>query len=160
GVPGLARLAVRNAGRHPVRSLLTVGLLAAATFLVVAVQSFHRDPGRDFLEKTGGSGGFPLGAEAEGAGFPDLNREQRRGEVNLPTAAGQALRGVHFVPLRVRPGDDASCLNLYQPRRPRLLGVPDGLIARGGFQFADTEATTPEERANPWLLLRQRRPDG
>src|SRR5207249_4314463 len=49
GGPALARLGIRNAARHPVRSLLTAGLLASATFLIVAVQSFHRDPGRDFL---------------------------------------------------------------------------------------------------------------
>ena len=28
------------------------------------------------------------------------------------------------VAFRVQAGDDASCLNLYQPLRPRLLGVP------------------------------------
>src|SRR5262249_549969 len=54
---------------------------------------------------------------------------------------------------RVRAGEDASCLNLYQPRRPRLLGVPAKLIQEGGFAFASTNADTSEERANPWLLL-------
>ena len=38
------------------------------------------------------------------------------------------------VALRARGGDDASCLNLYQARQPRLLGIPDSLIAsHGGF---------------------------
>ena len=55
-----------------------------------------------------------------------------------------------FVPFRVRAGDDASCLNLYEPRRPRMLGVPAALIERGGFQFADTDAKTDGERATPW----------
>src|SRR5262249_9414341 len=54
---------------------------------------------------------------------------------------------------RVRRGDDASCLNLYQPRRPKLLGVPKALIERGGFVFAGTLAQGPEERANPWTIL-------
>jgi ABC-type antimicrobial peptide transport system permease subunit len=31
---------------------------------------------------------------------------------------------VEIVPFRLRPGDDASCLNLYQPRNPRVLAVP------------------------------------
>ena len=31
------------------------------------------------------------------------------------------LPGVEIVPFRLRPGDDASCLNLYQPRNPRIL---------------------------------------
>jgi hypothetical protein len=58
-------------------------------------------------------------------------------------------------PFRVRAGDDASCLNLYQAVRPRVLAVPDALIDRGGFRFSSTEADTDEERANPWLLLRE-----
>src|SRR5205823_4042061 len=153
---GLALLGFRNAGRHPTRSLLTVGLLAAATFLVVAVQAFHREPGRDFLEKTGGSGGFALIAEAQMPIFQDLNSLKGRQESNLPDESEALLTQAKFVPLRVRAGDDASCLNLYQPRRPRLVGVPDALIQRGGFQFAGTEARTDEEKANPWKLLTAR----
>src|SRR5438132_975258 len=55
----------------------------------------------------------------------------------------------------MRAGDDASCLNLYQARRPRMMGVPPALIHRGGFQFASSEAQTEEQRRNPWLLLDQ-----
>ncbi len=156
--PGLGRLAVRNAARHPVRSLLTVGLLASAAFLVVAVQAFHRDAGHDFLERTGGSGGFALLAESEVPVFQDLNSPKVRAEWQLPVAS-EALRAVRLMPFRVRAGDDASCLNLYQPRRPRLLGVPAALIRRGGFQFAGTEAKTDAEKKDPWLLLRGVRED-
>jgi ABC-type antimicrobial peptide transport system permease subunit len=55
--------------------------------------------------------------------------------------------------LRVKPGDDASCLNLYQPQQPRVLGVPPALVKRGGFAWAATAAASAEETANPWLLL-------
>jgi ABC-type lipoprotein release transport system permease subunit len=158
--PGLVALGARNASRHPLRSLLTVGLLAAATFLVVAVQAFHRDLGRDFQTRTGGSGGFSLLAEAELAIYEDLNNARAREELEMSEEARLALRGAHFVPLRLSSGDDASCLNLYRPLRPRLLGVPGLLIARGGFHFAATEASTPEERQNPWLLLRKPQPNG
>ena len=50
-------------------------------------------------------------------------------------------------------GDDASCLNLYQPTEPRVLGVPQGMIERGGFAWAASAAATPQQQANPWLLL-------
>jgi ABC-type lipoprotein release transport system permease subunit len=146
----LTRLGIRNAARHPVRSLLTVGLLASATFLVVAVQSFHRDPGQDFLQKNGGSGGFALLGEADVPIFQDLNDPKIRKEYKLPA-------DVHFVPLRLRAGDDASCLNLYQPKRPRLLGVPPSLIERGGFHFAATEAPAQGSGGNPWQLLQERK---
>ena len=54
------QLGVRNAARNPTRSMLTAGLLASATFLLVAVESFRRTPEADFTEKSGGSGGFQL----------------------------------------------------------------------------------------------------
>jgi hypothetical protein len=160
GAPAIARLGIRNSARHPVRSLLTVGLLAAATFLVIAVQSFHRDPGKDFLNKDGGSGGFPLLAESDVPVYQDLNTPQGRYQVNLTAKDQAALKGIEFYPLRVRAGDDASCLNLYQPRRPRLFGVPHALVQRGGFRFAEAEAETSQEKVNPWLLLERPRPDG
>ena len=41
GRGALVRLAVRNAARHPVRSTLTIGLMAAATFLIVSMSAFR-----------------------------------------------------------------------------------------------------------------------
>jgi putative ABC transport system permease protein len=156
----LARLGIRNAARHPVRSLLTAGLLASATFLIIAVESFHRDPGRSFLERNSGSGGFGLLAESDVPIFQDLNTPTGRDELNLPQAAESTLQGVSVYGLRVRAGEDASCLNLYQPRRPRLLGAPASLIHRGGFLFSENEARTAQTKANPWLLLNDARDDG
>jgi ABC-type antimicrobial peptide transport system permease subunit len=164
GGPALARLGVRNAARHPVRSLLTAGLLASAAFLLVAVESFRRSAGADFLAKEGGSGGYALVAESDVPIYEDLNSEKGRTEISdalerrLPDKdklkeAQAALSGVSFQQFRVRAGDDASCLNLYQPRKPRLLGVPTALIHRGGFRFADSLATESKEKHNPWLLL-------
>jgi ABC-type antimicrobial peptide transport system permease subunit len=156
----LTQLGTRNAARHPARSLLTAGLLASATFLVIAVESFYRDPGKDFLDRKSGSGGFSLLGEADVPIYQNLNTATGRDELNFPDRAMAALQNVTFVPFRLHAGDDASCLNLYQPRRPRLLGVPHNLVERGGFAFKDTEARTPEQNANPWLLLEQPREDG
>jgi ABC-type lipoprotein release transport system permease subunit len=155
GLPALARLGVRNAARHPVRSLLTAGLLASATFLVVAVESFHREAEPDVQDPRSGSGGFALVAESEVPVFQDLSTPAGQEQLNLPPAARTALQGVEFISFRLRPGDDASCLNLYRPRRPRVLGVRHALVARGGFHFQASEARSAEERANPWLLLEQ-----
>ena len=65
GYPALARLGIRNAGRNPGRSLLTAGLLAAAAFLVISVQSFRKSA-TDETSKQSGTGGFTLIAEAGG----------------------------------------------------------------------------------------------
>jgi ABC-type lipoprotein release transport system permease subunit len=169
--PALAVLGVRNAARHPVRSLLTAGLLASAAFLLVAVESFRREASADFLARGSGSGGFALFAESDVPIYQDLNDEKGRAEIadslerqlrdRERVAALQAeLGSVAIVPLRVRAGDDASCLNLYRPNRPRLLGVPITLTRRGGFRFSGTLAELSEERSNPWLLLEQPLRDG
>ncbi|QDU22283.1 FtsX-like permease family protein [Urbifossiella limnaea] len=143
GLAALARLGSRNAARNPGRSLLTAALLAAAAFLLVAVESFRRDTGKDFAAVGGGSGGFNLLAE-----------------VDVPVYDPVRAPGAEVVPLRLKGGDDASCMNLYQATRPRVLGVPESLVTRGGFHFYQTEADTPEERDNPWLLLNRTYPDG
>ncbi len=156
GIVGLGLLGMRNAARHPVRSLLTMGLLAFATFMVVAVQAFHRDPSAHFLEKDGGSGGFPLLAEADVPIFKDLNSPEMRSQIADKEETKKLLDSVRFYPFRLKEGDDVSCLNLYKPQEPRILGVPESIIQRGGFHFAGTRAKTEAEKDNPWLLLDQK----
>ncbi|HXD86846.1 MAG TPA: FtsX-like permease family protein [Urbifossiella sp.] len=152
GWPALVQLGTRNAARNPTRSLLTAALLASAAFLLVAVESFRREPGRDFLEKSGGSGGFNLIAEADAPLY-------QLADTPLASIPPQTDGTPNVFALRLRTGDDASCLNLFQATRPRILGVPEALIRRGGFQFYETEARTTEEKANPWRLLQTADPD-
>jgi putative ABC transport system permease protein len=154
----LGRLGVRNAARHPTRSLLTAGLLAAAAFLIVAVESFHRNPGRDFATKEGGSGGFTLLAETDVPVYEDLATPAGRDKLNFSDKDSAALDGVPVYSLRLRGGEDASCANLYKPTRPRLLGVPHGLVERGGFFFREVAGSPPP--ANPWTLLEKPLDDG
>src|SRR5262249_13022561 len=90
----------------------------------------------------------------------DITTDKGRDELNFSAAVRKGLEGVAIFPLRLRAGDDASCLNLYQPRRPRLLGLPRPLVRRGGFRFAASTAETPEDRANPWRLLERPDSDG
>jgi ABC-type antimicrobial peptide transport system permease subunit len=176
GLPALAQLGARNAARNPARSLLTAALLAAAAFLLVAVESFRRQPDREFLAKTGGSGGYNLIAECDvplfqtfdrGPGRADLEAQLKKvyapkdeGATETPEyrdaiAQVQGVLGSGAVlPIRVRGGDDASCANLFQATRPRVLGAPlSELTGERRFKFYETLAKTPEEQANPWLLL-------
>jgi len=176
GVVALARLGSRNASRNPTRSILTAGLIASAAFLIVVVESFRRTPGADFDRTDGGSGGFALVAETDLPVFQGLNKgEDGREDVlaalkeayqrqsdaieaeKRKDAAAAELDKAKIVPMRLKAGDDASCLNLYQATRPRLLGVPDALIERGGFRFA---ATLGGEQGNEWQLLKQTFDDG
>jgi hypothetical protein len=62
---------------------------------------------------------------------------------------------------RVRRGEDASCLNLYQPSDPTVLAPSPTFLRAQRFRFQEAYVATPEERANPWLILeRDRYPDG
>jgi ABC-type antimicrobial peptide transport system permease subunit len=153
GSAGVTRLAVRNGARNPGRSTLTIGLVAAAIFLIVAVSAFRLDPPDAVTRRTSGSGGFALFAESDQPVYHSLNTAEGRAELGFSTDDEKLLSGHEVISLRVKPGDDASCLNLYQPQQPRVLGVPPALVKRGGFAWAATAAASAEETANPWLLL-------
>ncbi len=175
-VSSVPALGTRNTTRATTRSLLTVCLIAVATFLLVAVESFRKRPGAEFAAETGGSGGFRLMGETDVPVFHRLDSDRGRadmldelqrvyqdgsGDVAAQKQAAEAdLKKLTVFPFRLRGGDDASCLSLYQAARPRVLGVPDELLAKRRFAFAMTEASTPEEKANPWLLLAKPRDDG
>jgi len=148
-------LGIRNGARHPGRSVLTAGLVASATFLIMAVTAFHHAPAGGAPEKSSGDGGFLLVAESDVPLHHDLNTPKGREALGVTSGAAAKLGGVGVTPFRLRPGDDTSCLNLYAPEKPRILGATDAMIGRGGFRFAATLAETAAEKANPWLLLRR-----
>jgi len=153
--PGrIALLAVRNAGRNPGRSTLTIGLVAAAAFLIVGVSAFRIAPPSSYVEKSSGTGGFALVAQSDLAILPDLNTEDGQLDLNFSQAARKQLLGTTTYAFRFKPGDDASCLNLYQTSQPKILGATEKFIERGGFAWADSAASTEAEKADPWLLLR------
>ena len=174
----LIAFGARNAGRFVGRSTLTVLLLGSATFLLVAVESFRRRPDADFSAKTSGSGGFNLIVETDIPIMNSFDREPGKGDfldllmkehqssefpqvtVEMRSDMAKYLDWLKVISLRRHQGDDASCLNLYQAGQPRIIGVPNTLIDRGGFKFSESEAVTEEEKANPWLLLTKVREDG
>jgi ABC-type antimicrobial peptide transport system permease subunit len=133
-IGGLVALGLRSVRYRPGRSVLCIALIASATFVIASLEAFRRDG------SAAGMGGFPLLADAELPLIHDPNTETGRAALNIPP-----LEGVEFVSFRVRPGDDASCLNLYQPRNPRILAPPPSFLRR-----------TP----NPWMLLNSRLPGG
>jgi ABC-type antimicrobial peptide transport system permease subunit len=149
----VAVLAIRNAGRNPGRSTLTIGLVAAAAFLIVAVSAFRIAPPGSYVEKTSGTGGFALVGQSDVSILPDMNTDDGRIDLNLSQAQRKALGDMKAYACRFKPGDDASCLNLYQTEQPRVVGVTKAFIERGGFSWAATSAATDPEKQNPWLLL-------
>ncbi len=160
GRGNLARLAARTAARNPLRSTLSIGLVAAATFLIVAVSAFRRELDQAKPDLHSGNGGFTLVAQTDQPIHYDLNTAEGRERLGFAPDDSQSLAATRTFPLRVRPGDDASCLNLYRPRQPRILGLPSEFLERGGFAWAavasgaDVAAAHADRRLeNPWRLL-------
>ena len=148
-------LGLRNATYRPGRSVLAIAVIASATFILISVDAFRRDEGALTLERGSGGGGYTLIVETLLPFAHDPNTRDGRDALNLFT-----LNGATFEPMRLLPGDDASCLNLYEPRNPRILAPRDSFLTEGRFSFQASLAEGGPEAANPWLLLQRTEPDG
>jgi putative ABC transport system permease protein len=146
---GTLMLSIRNCARRRGRSLALVGLLACGVFVVVAVGANRHDALRDAERRESGTGGFAYFAEASLPILHNLNSREGRKRHGLDD---DALAGMSFVHMRLREGDDASCLNLNRAMKPAVLGVdPRDLRERKAFTFVKTAAGIPREEA--WSAL-------
>jgi len=145
-------MGVRSSTRRRPRSVATVALLAAGSFMIIAIAANRLDANVDAQKRSSGTGGFALIGESALPVFHDLNTSDGRDFFGLTPAD---LEGVSFVPLRVRDGDDASCLNLNHAQQPRLLGVnANQLAARRAFTFTQiAEDVAGNNKAGEWSLL-------
>ncbi|PYR01564.1 MAG: hypothetical protein DMF97_07260 [Acidobacteria bacterium] len=141
------RIGLRNAAGRPGRSVLVIGVIASATFILIAVGAFRRDSAAA-TDRRAGTGGYPLLVDLLLPIAMDPNSRDGREALGIGH-----VDPITIEPFRVLPGDDASCLNLYEPRNPRILGVSRQFIESGRFAFQASMASTDAERANPWLLL-------
>ena len=148
---GIIGMGVQNSKRQPARSLLCASLIGCACFVIVAVGANRRNDLTQNIaqDKASGTGGFALIADVDVPIYRDFNSKEGQFELGFSQADTELLNQARFIPLRVLPGEDASCLNLYKPESPRVLGVPEALMSRGGFTFQQTST----EVENPWTLL-------
>ena len=151
----VSALGMRNAAYRPGRSVLSIAVIASATFILISVDAFRRDEGAVAVDRRSGVGGYTLLVETALPIAHDPNTREGRDALNL-----RDLDGVTFEPFRLLPGDDASCLNLYEPRNPRILAPRDSFLDEGRFAFQGSLAATEADTANPWRLLRRTEPDG
>lgn len=154
-VRSVRALAGTQLRRRPGRSLTATALLASGGFLVLAVQAHRLVGPADPTDPAAGTGGFAAFGRTVLPLLRSLATEEGRAAYGLDV---DALEGVDLWPVRVREGDDASCLNLAQPRVPTLLGVPSAaLAARGAFSFVDAmpppEAPDRSANGSPWEWL-------
>ena len=143
----VSRLGLRNAASRPGRSVLAIAVIAAASFILISVDAFRR-VGPAATDRHSGVGGYSLLVDLLVPLAHDPNGREGREMLGLTGSDDVTIE-----PFRLRPGDDASCLNLYEPRNPRILGASRAFIESGRFAFQGSLASSDAERANPWLLL-------
>ncbi|HTD87265.1 MAG TPA: ABC transporter permease [Candidatus Binatia bacterium] len=147
-------LGIRSATRRRKRSLATIALLASGAFMIIAVNAnrLEADP------HSPGTGGFELIGQSALPILQHLNSAKGLESFGLTPAE---LKGVAFVQMRVREGDEASCLNLNRAQQPRLLGVnPDALQQRKAFgvdwsllkQNSDAVPAIGDEASIKWAM--------
>ncbi|NLV43785.1 MAG: ABC transporter permease [Candidatus Hydrogenedentes bacterium] len=129
-----AGLLSRQLARRRSRSLGMAAIIGSGLFMVQSVVSMQAAMTRQPEQRDSGAGGFTVFATT-----------------TLPvTVEGESILGLpkeNVVPLRVKDGDDAGCLNLNRAREPRLYGVdPDALISRNAF-------AAPGAAAALWALM-------
>ena len=151
-VSSLIGLAGRNVLRRPLRSLSVVLMVCFAEFLIVFVSGFELVDTGDWQDINSPTGGWTYAAKFASptslnpsvpsvSEFLSLNTNQR----NLLDESTVAL-------LRTNQGDDANCANLFATNNPRVVGLPDLFLERGGFRFLD-HIELPNGNENPWCLL-------
>ena len=133
-VGGLRQVAWLAICRNPLRSILSVGLLSVASFLIASMSVFQITP------SSNGYGGFDLIGEMSLPLFENIGSGKVRAET-LGDDEG-VLKKTTIVALRSRPGDDASCNNLFKPDQPTVLGVPPA--------FERQQSSMPPSQAFQW----------
>ncbi|MEM6690715.1 MAG: FtsX-like permease family protein [Planctomycetota bacterium] len=139
----LGSLAVSTARRAPVRSTLAIGLMATASFLIVAITAF------ELQVDDAGIGGFELMAQSSSPLFDDLNDTKVRSEIFGD--ASDILGSSQLQRFRIRRGQDASCNNLYRAAQPTILGATVDFIERERIKPFRWAAAA--DKRNPWSAL-------
>ena len=150
----LTGMAARNSSWSPGRSVLSVALVGAASFMIVVVEVFRIEPGADLERLDSGAGGFRLVAESDIPLHQNLNLPADLFDLGFDEEGAATLADATIWQARVLAGDDASCNNLYAPEQPTVMGVPSEFIRRGGFRIKQLLDRT--DGRNPWLALESR----
>ena len=149
-IPGLA---IKNAARRRNRTTAVAALMAAGVFVTTAVGANRTTVDMLSEDEKSGTGGFDMVLTSAVPLEPNLGRGEAIGSYRIEFPSETTVVG-----FRVRPGDDASCLNLNRVERPRLLGV-DPAALQGTFSAAEY-AKDYQGTESPWSVLDMPRTDG
>jgi hypothetical protein len=129
-------------------SMSVVGL---ATFLIIAVGANKQLPPKVTTERSSGTGGYSFIASSALPLYGALESKTEADRLALDAAA----ESFASLPIRVRDGDDASCLNLNKPTQPQIIGLDSArLAAEKRFPFAGSAP------GGLWTKLKEDLPGG
>ena len=114
------RFAIRNAARQPGRSKTCVATISIACCIIVAVGANRHDAPPETEYAFVAESALPL--------HHNLNTSDGRFELGFSDKDSELLSASEVIPFRVLPGEDVSCLNLYQPQKPQILGASDAML--------------------------------
>ncbi len=114
------RFALKNAARQPGRSTTSVKTISLACCIIVAVGANRHDAPPETEYAFVAESALPL--------HHSLNTPDGKFELGFSESASEILSKSEIFPFRVLPGEDVSCLNLYQPQKPQILGAPDAML--------------------------------
>ncbi|MDE0423373.1 MAG: FtsX-like permease family protein [Candidatus Poribacteria bacterium] len=120
------RFAIKNAARQPQRSKVSVTTVSLACCIIVAVGANRHDAPPKTEYAFVAESALPL--------HHSLNTPDGRFELGFSDAASELLSASEIIPFRVLPGEDVSCLNLYQPQKPQILGASGAMLVKPPWQ--------------------------
>ncbi len=131
---GRRRFALKNAARQPSRSKTCVTTISLACCIIVAVGANRHDAPPEIEYAFVAESALPL--------HHSLNTPAGKFELGFSEKDSELLSKSEIFPFRVLPGEDASCLNLYQPQKPQILGAPDAML--DGYPWNQIGVVQPE----------------
>lgn len=148
--PNLWQLALKNAARNRKRSLATIVLLSLGTFSVLITGANRKTFYESENSNKAGTGGYQIWLESTMPILSDLNTAEGLEKVGF--WEGDLDQFVEFAQFRALEGDDASCLNLNQVKKPRVLGFQSNKFdERASFSFAKLHESVDKD--HPWKAL-------
>jgi len=145
-IRGLSRLYYSFFPSHAVTPIL---FIAAGIFTVFITGANKMNFSGEYLNRSGGTGGYLLWCENTISLKEDLNTVSGRKAMGFDS---ELLAEMSFVQAKKSSGNDASCLNLNHVSAPPLLGIdPIYFISKNSFSFS--KIISGKQPDNPWQFL-------
>jgi ABC-type antimicrobial peptide transport system permease subunit len=144
------KLILKNLGRNKSQSIKSILLLALGAFVIMITGANRKTFFEADYSNQSGTGGYLLWAETSIPVPYNLNTDE--GLKKMGFSKGELPQNLKFSQFYSIEGDDASCLNLNQVQKPRILGVnAKEFDQRNSFSFASFHESV--NKSNPWLSL-------